>query len=147
MVHLIFFFFVSFAFCCEFCLCVAGMPLAQAISILQKHCRIIKNVQVLYSEQVRWFVFWAKSAVFLWGFCVATLFPITLQTIIFNVSLLHVLHAGIVVYISQLQYVSIYVIVMHYIACPLETANKISVLFKTLSFIYVRSLIQTNTSF
>lgn len=30
-----------------------GMPLAQAISILQKHCRIIKNVQVLYSEQVR----------------------------------------------------------------------------------------------
>ena len=28
------------------------MPLAQAISILQKHCRIIKNVQVLYSEQV-----------------------------------------------------------------------------------------------
>lgn len=29
------------------------MPLAQAISILQKHCRIIKNVQVLYSEQVR----------------------------------------------------------------------------------------------
>uniref|UniRef100_A0A3P9A6S3 Uncharacterized protein n=1 Tax=Esox lucius TaxID=8010 RepID=A0A3P9A6S3_ESOLU len=28
-----------------------GMPLAQAISILQKHCRIIKNVQVLYSEQ------------------------------------------------------------------------------------------------
>lgn len=29
-----------------------GMPLAQAISILQKHCRIIKNVQVLYSEQV-----------------------------------------------------------------------------------------------
>lgn len=53
-----FFFLVSFAFCCEFCLCVAGMPLAQAISILQKHCRIIKNVQVLYSEQVRWFVFW-----------------------------------------------------------------------------------------
>lgn len=32
----------------------SGMPLAQAISILQKHCRIIKNVQVLYSEQVRW---------------------------------------------------------------------------------------------
>ncbi|KAJ0069529.1 hypothetical protein NL108_008480, partial [Boleophthalmus pectinirostris] len=29
-----------------------GMPLAQAISILQKHCRIIKNVQVLYSEQL-----------------------------------------------------------------------------------------------
>uniref|UniRef100_A0A671M155 UPF0183 protein C16orf70 homolog n=1 Tax=Sinocyclocheilus anshuiensis TaxID=1608454 RepID=A0A671M155_9TELE len=29
-----------------------GMPLAQAISILQKHCRIIKNVQVLYSEQM-----------------------------------------------------------------------------------------------
>lgn len=28
------------------------MPLAQAISILQKHCRVIKNVQVLYSEQV-----------------------------------------------------------------------------------------------
>ncbi|KAM8891502.1 phagosome assembly factor 1 isoform 2-T2 [Spinachia spinachia] len=28
-----------------------GMPLAQAIAILQKHCRIIKNVQVLYSEQ------------------------------------------------------------------------------------------------
>uniref|UniRef100_A0A7N8YLA6 Phagosome assembly factor 1 n=1 Tax=Mastacembelus armatus TaxID=205130 RepID=A0A7N8YLA6_9TELE len=28
-----------------------GMPLAQGISILQKHCRIIKNVQVLYSEQ------------------------------------------------------------------------------------------------
>lgn len=27
--------------------------MAQAISILQKHCRIIKNVQVLYSEQVR----------------------------------------------------------------------------------------------
>lgn len=41
------------------CVCVcmsvfSGMPLAQAISILQKHCRIIKNVQVLYSEQVRW---------------------------------------------------------------------------------------------
>lgn len=30
----------------------AGMPLAQAVAILQKHCRIIKNVQVLYSEQV-----------------------------------------------------------------------------------------------
>ncbi|XP_076988794.1 phagosome assembly factor 1 isoform X3 [Tamandua tetradactyla] len=29
----------------------AGMPLAQAVAILQKHCRIIKNVQVLYSEQ------------------------------------------------------------------------------------------------
>uniref|UniRef100_A0A673JMR2 UPF0183 protein C16orf70 homolog n=1 Tax=Sinocyclocheilus rhinocerous TaxID=307959 RepID=A0A673JMR2_9TELE len=29
-----------------------GMPLAQAIPILQKHCRIIKNVQVLYSEQM-----------------------------------------------------------------------------------------------
>ncbi|KAI2579065.1 C16orf70 isoform 7, partial [Pan troglodytes] len=29
-----------------------GMPLAQAVAILQKHCRIIKNVQVLYSEQV-----------------------------------------------------------------------------------------------
>ncbi|XP_036131001.1 UPF0183 protein C16orf70 homolog isoform X2 [Molossus molossus] len=29
-----------------------GMPLAQAVTILQKHCRIIKNVQVLYSEQV-----------------------------------------------------------------------------------------------
>ncbi|KAK6480139.1 UPF0183 protein C16orf70-like protein isoform X1 [Huso huso] len=28
-----------------------GMPLAQAIAILQKHCRIIRNVQVLYSEQ------------------------------------------------------------------------------------------------
>uniref|UniRef100_A0A3Q2PRV4 Phagosome assembly factor 1 n=1 Tax=Fundulus heteroclitus TaxID=8078 RepID=A0A3Q2PRV4_FUNHE len=28
-----------------------GMPFSQAISILQKHCRIIKNVQVLYSEQ------------------------------------------------------------------------------------------------
>ncbi|KAI1235453.1 hypothetical protein IHE44_0002316 [Lamprotornis superbus] len=28
------------------------MPLAQAVAILQKHCRIIKNVQVLYSEQV-----------------------------------------------------------------------------------------------
>ncbi|XP_011852131.1 PREDICTED: UPF0183 protein C16orf70 homolog [Mandrillus leucophaeus] len=28
-----------------------GMPLAQAVAILQKHCRIIKNVQVLYSEQ------------------------------------------------------------------------------------------------
>ncbi|KFZ51146.1 UPF0183 protein C16orf70 [Podiceps cristatus] len=27
------------------------MPLAQAVAILQKHCRIIKNVQVLYSEQ------------------------------------------------------------------------------------------------
>lgn len=35
----------------------SGMPLAQAISILQKHCRIIKNVQVLYSEQVRCSVF------------------------------------------------------------------------------------------
>lgn len=35
----------------------SGMPLAQAISILQKHCRIIKNVQVLYSEQVRCPVF------------------------------------------------------------------------------------------
>ena len=35
-----------------FSLPFAGMPLAQAISILQKHCRIIKNVQVLYSEQV-----------------------------------------------------------------------------------------------
>lgn len=37
------------------CACMpwfSGMPLAQAISILQKHCRIIKNVQVLYSEQV-----------------------------------------------------------------------------------------------
>ncbi|XP_069496147.1 phagosome assembly factor 1 isoform X2 [Ambystoma mexicanum] len=31
--------------------CVPGMPLAQAVAILQKHCRIIKNVQVLYSEQ------------------------------------------------------------------------------------------------
>lgn len=30
----------------------SGMPLAQAVAILQKHCRIIKNVQVLYSEQV-----------------------------------------------------------------------------------------------
>lgn len=30
----------------------AGMPLAQAVAILQKHCRIVKNVQVLYSEQV-----------------------------------------------------------------------------------------------
>lgn len=30
----------------------SGMPFSQAISILQKHCRIIKNVQVLYSEQV-----------------------------------------------------------------------------------------------
>ncbi|XP_049578787.1 phagosome assembly factor 1 isoform X1 [Syngnathus scovelli] len=30
---------------------VLGMPLAQAISILQKQCRIIKNVQVLYNEQ------------------------------------------------------------------------------------------------
>ncbi|XP_015423355.1 PREDICTED: UPF0183 protein C16orf70 homolog isoform X2 [Myotis davidii] len=29
-----------------------GMPLAQAVAILQKHCRIIKNVQVLYSDQV-----------------------------------------------------------------------------------------------
>ncbi|XP_014403324.1 PREDICTED: UPF0183 protein C16orf70 homolog isoform X3 [Myotis brandtii] len=29
-----------------------GMPLAQAVAILQKHRRIIKNVQVLYSEQV-----------------------------------------------------------------------------------------------
>uniref|UniRef100_A0A4W4HGH9 Uncharacterized protein n=1 Tax=Electrophorus electricus TaxID=8005 RepID=A0A4W4HGH9_ELEEL len=29
-----------------------GMPLAQAISILQKHCRVIRNVQVLYSEQM-----------------------------------------------------------------------------------------------
>uniref|UniRef100_A0A3B3I521 Phagosome assembly factor 1 n=1 Tax=Oryzias latipes TaxID=8090 RepID=A0A3B3I521_ORYLA len=28
-----------------------GMPFSQAVSILQKHCRIIKNVQVLYSEQ------------------------------------------------------------------------------------------------
>ncbi|XP_030366768.1 UPF0183 protein C16orf70 homolog isoform X5 [Strigops habroptila] len=28
-----------------------GMPLAQAVAILQKHCRIIKNIQVLYSEQ------------------------------------------------------------------------------------------------
>ncbi|KAL7978703.1 hypothetical protein Chor_013192 [Crotalus horridus] len=28
-----------------------GMPLAQAVAIVQKHCRIIKNVQVLYSEQ------------------------------------------------------------------------------------------------
>ncbi|XP_039618930.1 UPF0183 protein C16orf70 homolog isoform X2 [Polypterus senegalus] len=28
-----------------------GMPLAQAIAILQRHCRIIRNVQVLYSEQ------------------------------------------------------------------------------------------------
>uniref|UniRef100_A0A8C6M4C7 Phagosome assembly factor 1 n=1 Tax=Nothobranchius furzeri TaxID=105023 RepID=A0A8C6M4C7_NOTFU len=28
-----------------------GMPFSQAICILQKHCRIIKNVQVLYSEQ------------------------------------------------------------------------------------------------
>ncbi|XP_078256633.1 phagosome assembly factor 1 isoform X5 [Rhinoraja longicauda] len=27
-----------------------GMPLAQGVAILQKHCRIIKNVQVLYSE-------------------------------------------------------------------------------------------------
>ncbi|RXM33553.1 UPF0183 protein C16orf70 [Acipenser ruthenus] len=27
------------------------MPLAQAIAILQKHCRIIRNVQALYSEQ------------------------------------------------------------------------------------------------
>ncbi|MBN3292560.1 CP070 protein, partial [Polypterus senegalus] len=27
------------------------MPLAQAIAILQRHCRIIRNVQVLYSEQ------------------------------------------------------------------------------------------------
>lgn len=93
------FFLVSFAFCCEFCLCVEGMPLAQAISILQKHCRIIKNVQVLYSEQVRWFVFWmcmlnsfplllqAKEQNL---FCVIFVFLITLQTIIFIVSLLHV---------------------------------------------------------
>lgn len=75
----------------------------------------------------------------------ATLLPITLQTIMFIVNL----YAGIVVYISQLQYVSIHAIVVHYIACPLETANKISVLFKTLSFIYVTrgSLTQTNTSF
>ncbi|XP_072135497.1 phagosome assembly factor 1 isoform X1 [Mobula birostris] len=29
-----------------------GMPLAQGVAILQKHCRIIKNVQVLYSEQL-----------------------------------------------------------------------------------------------
>uniref|UniRef100_A0A8C0XDF1 Uncharacterized protein n=1 Tax=Castor canadensis TaxID=51338 RepID=A0A8C0XDF1_CASCN len=28
-----------------------GMPPAQAVAILQKHCHIIKNVQVLYSEQ------------------------------------------------------------------------------------------------
>ncbi|CAK6434586.1 unnamed protein product [Pipistrellus nathusii] len=28
-----------------------GMPLAQAVAILQKHCGIIKNVQVLYSDQ------------------------------------------------------------------------------------------------
>lgn len=28
-----------------------GMPLAQAVSILQKHCRTIRNVQNLYSEQ------------------------------------------------------------------------------------------------
>ncbi|KAG8143912.1 putative UPF0183 C16orf70-like protein [Naja naja] len=28
------------------------MPLAQAVAIVQKHCRIIKNIQVLYSEQV-----------------------------------------------------------------------------------------------
>ncbi|XP_028307244.1 phagosome assembly factor 1 isoform X1 [Gouania willdenowi] len=28
-----------------------GMPFPQAVSILQKQCRIIKNVQVLYSEQ------------------------------------------------------------------------------------------------
>uniref|UniRef100_A0A8C5PW71 Phagosome assembly factor 1 n=1 Tax=Leptobrachium leishanense TaxID=445787 RepID=A0A8C5PW71_9ANUR len=28
-----------------------GMPLAQAVSILQKHCRTIRNVQILYSEQ------------------------------------------------------------------------------------------------
>lgn len=28
-----------------------GMPFAQAVAILQKHCRVIKNVQVLYSEQ------------------------------------------------------------------------------------------------
>uniref|UniRef100_A0A8C5SPS6 Uncharacterized protein n=1 Tax=Laticauda laticaudata TaxID=8630 RepID=A0A8C5SPS6_LATLA len=27
------------------------MPLAQAVAIVQKHCRIIKNIQVLYSEQ------------------------------------------------------------------------------------------------
>jgi hypothetical protein len=27
------------------------MPPAQAVAILQKHCHIIKNVQVLYSEQ------------------------------------------------------------------------------------------------
>lgn len=31
--------------------------------------------------------------------------------------------AGIVVHISRLQRVSIYAIVMHDIACPLETAN------------------------
>lgn len=37
---------------CVFMYAFSGMPLAQAISILQKHCRIIKNVQVLYSEQV-----------------------------------------------------------------------------------------------
>ncbi|ETE57112.1 hypothetical protein L345_17176, partial [Ophiophagus hannah] len=29
----------------------ARMPLAQAVAIVQKHCRIIKNIQVLYSEQ------------------------------------------------------------------------------------------------
>lgn len=34
------------------CFLLTGMPLAQAVAILQKHCRIIKNVQVLYSEQV-----------------------------------------------------------------------------------------------
>ncbi|KAM6945897.1 phagosome assembly factor 1 [Aplochiton taeniatus] len=28
-----------------------GMPMAQAVSILQKYCRIIKNVQLLYREQ------------------------------------------------------------------------------------------------
>uniref|UniRef100_UPI00358EC140 phagosome assembly factor 1 isoform X2 n=1 Tax=Myxine glutinosa TaxID=7769 RepID=UPI00358EC140 len=28
-----------------------GMPFAQAVSILQKHCHLVRNVQVLYSEQ------------------------------------------------------------------------------------------------
>ncbi|MEE6527896.1 hypothetical protein FKM82_029617, partial [Ascaphus truei] len=27
------------------------MPLVQAVAILQKHCRAIRNVQILYSEQ------------------------------------------------------------------------------------------------
>uniref|UniRef100_A0A8C4Q9K1 Phagosome assembly factor 1 n=1 Tax=Eptatretus burgeri TaxID=7764 RepID=A0A8C4Q9K1_EPTBU len=30
-----------------------GMPFAQAVSILQKHCHLVRNVQVLYSEQVK----------------------------------------------------------------------------------------------